>query len=197
MVCSFLVSAQHFLTLFLGVSDVSMKLIAKLERLQHLRLYNSSNWRGITDKGIEELSKLAALKTLQLNYFKRITNDGLSKLSTLTSLRELLLVGSCQIADQGIKYLAPLHNLSYLAISLCGTLTDNTLHTISTNFPSLCTLALGYNNPNSYFTDEGLLNLLSLNKLKELRLERTWGLLQGAGARQLKDKIIDLQIKQW
>jgi len=180
-----------------GVSDLSMKVIARLVHLQHLRLYNSSNWRGITDKGIHELSKLTSLTTLQLNYFKRITNEGLSKFSTLSSLRELLLIGSCQIADHGIKHLAPLHNLSYLAISLCGTLTDNALYTISTSFPSLCTLALGYNNPNSYFTDEGLLNLLSLSKLKELRLDRTWGLLQGVGAKQLKDKITDLQIKQW
>lgn len=180
-----------------GVSDNSMKIIATSKHLQHLRLYNSSNWRGITNKGIEELSKLSSLKILQLNYFKRITNDGLSKLSTLTSLRELLLIGSCQITDQGIKSLTPLHDLSYLAISLCGTLTDNTLHTISVSFPSLTTLALGYNNPNSYFTDAGLLNLLSLSKLKELRLERTWGLLHGAGARELKSKITELQIKQW
>lgn len=180
-----------------GVSDISMKVFARFKRIQSLRLYNSSNWRGITDKGIEELSKLTSLKILQLNYFKRISNEGLSKLSTLSSLRELLLIGSCQIADHGIRYLAPLRDLSHLAISLCGTLTDNTLHTIATSFPSLSTLALGYNNPNSYFTDAGLLNLLSLHKLKELRLDRTWGLLQGAGARQLKDKMADLQIKQW
>jgi hypothetical protein len=180
-----------------GLSDYSMHRISKLALLQHLRLYNSSNWRGITDKGVEELSKLTTLQTLQLNYFKRITNDGLSKIAKLPALRELLIIGSCQIADQGIKNLSSLHNLSHLAISLCGTLTDDALRTISTSFPALRTLALGYNNPYSCFTDAGLLNLLALVKLKELRLERTWGLIQGEGAKLLRENIADLQIKQW
>jgi len=180
-----------------GVSDQSMIKIAQLSNLQHLRLYNSSNWRGITDKGLEELTKLPSLKTLQLNYFKRISNEGLSALARLSSLRELILIGSCQIADSGIKYLSPLQNLSSLSISLCGTLTDTSLHTISTSFPVLHTLSLGYNNPNSFFTDVGLLHLVSLVELKELRLERTWGLLQGAGAKQLKERLSDLQIRQW
>jgi len=180
-----------------GVSDQSMIKIAQLSNLQHLRLYNSSNWRGITDKGLEELAKLPSLKTLQLNYFKRITNDGLSALARLSTLRELILIGSCQIADSGIKHLSPLNNLSSLSISLCGTLTDTSLHTISTSFPILQTLSLGYNNPNSFFTDVGLLHLVSLVKLKELRLERTWDLLQGAGAKQLKERLTDLQIRQW
>lgn len=174
-----------------------MKKIAKLSNLQHLRLYNSSNWRGITDKGLEELGKLTSLKTLQLNYFKRITNEGLASLARLSSLRELILIGACQIADSGIKHLSPLGNLSSLAISLCGTLTDSSLYTISISFPVLRTLALGYNNPSSCFTDTGLLHLLSLVKLKELRLERTWGLLQGLGAKQLKEALPELTIRQW
>lgn len=180
-----------------GVSDCSMKLISKISNLQHLRLYNSSNWRGITDKGLEELVKLSSLRTLQLNYFKRISNDGLSSVGHLYSLRELILIGACQIADAGIKHLSSLGNLSSLAISLCGTLTDASLQTISASFPSLRTLSLGYNNPNSFFTDAGLLHLVSLVKLKELRLERTWGLLQGVGAKQLKEQLSELQIRQW
>jgi len=196
------VDLAHSLTTFEiqrchGVSDYSMKKIAQLSNLQHLRLYNSSNWRGITDKGLEELGKLTSLKTLQLNSFKRISNEGLASLSRLSSLRELILIGACQVSDVGIKHLSSLHNLSSLAISLCGTITDASLHTISISFPTLQTLSLGYNNPSSFFTDAGLLHLVSLVKLKELRLERTWGLLHGAGAKQLKEKLHDLQIRQW
>lgn len=172
--------------------------IAEVRRLEHVRLYNSSNWRGITDAGVAALSGLPALQTLQLNYFKRISNAGLAHLGALRgTLRELILVGSCLVSDQGIVNISALDGLTSLAISLCGTLTNSTLRLIGASFTRLAHLALGYNNPASVFTDEGLAALHALPSLKELRLERTWGLLHGSGARLLKHHNPTLQIKQW
>jgi hypothetical protein len=71
------------------VDDRSAKKIAMLSNLRCLKMYNSSNWKGITDVGMKELAKLSKLEVLQLNFFKRITNDGITEINKLNHLQEL------------------------------------------------------------------------------------------------------------
>jgi len=180
-----------------GITNTSMKKLSTFPQLQKLRLFNSSNWRGIDDGGLFDISKIKGLQTLQLNYFKRITNDGLLFLRNLTDLKELHLSGSILISDEGIENLSSLNQLQSLTLSLCGKLTDRTLRVIAKNFPHLRYLSLGYNNPSSVFTNEGLMELAALKELKELRLDRSWGLLGGNGIALLKSKLPDLVVKPW
>jgi hypothetical protein len=180
-----------------GLGDQSMKKIAKFSNLRCLRMYNSSNWRGITDSGLAEISKLVHIETLQLNYFKRISNEGLVHISKLYNIRELHISGSSVINDQGIQNLSTLKKLTSLTLSLCGTLTDKSLRFIATTFPQVRYLSLGYNNPQSFFSDEGLNELVKLKELKELRLERSWGLLGGHGVKTLKELIPCLVVRHW
>ena len=63
-----------------------------LTNLRCLKMYNSSNWKGITDVGMRELAKLSKLEVLQLNFFKRITNDGITEINHLKSLQELRIL---------------------------------------------------------------------------------------------------------
>ena len=59
------------------------------------------------------------------------------------------------MSDAGISAVR-LPQFNSLSLSLCGTLTDKSLLTIPANLPRLKFLSLGYNNPNSFFTDAGL-----------------------------------------
>jgi hypothetical protein len=63
-----------------------------LSNLRTLKMYNSSNWKGITDVGMRELAKLNKLEFLQLNFFKRITNDGITEINQLKNLQELRIL---------------------------------------------------------------------------------------------------------
>lgn len=75
----------------LGVDDRSAKRIAQFKNLRCLKLYNSSNWKGITDAGMKQLCKLSNLQVLQLNFFKRLTNKSMKRLRKLKDLRELCI----------------------------------------------------------------------------------------------------------
>jgi len=180
-----------------GLGDQTMKKISKFTNLRHFRLHNSSNWKGITDAGMAEIAKLVHLESLQLNYWKRITNSSAVFISKLTELRELHISGSSLINDEGIFHLSSLRNLTSLTLSLCGTLTDKALQCIARNNTQLQYLSLGYNNPLSCFSDEGLKELLKLKLLRELRLERSWGLLNGNGVKLIKEHIPCLVVRQW
>jgi len=180
-----------------GLDDRAMKKIAQFTNMQSLRLYNSSNWKGITDEGLAQVCNLMALRTLHLSYFKRISNEGLANVKNLKNLRELHISGATMVSDTGISTLASLTNLASLTFSLCGTLTDKTLFTVSKCFPQLRYLSLGYNNPNSVFSDDGLNALLGLKQLRELKLERSWGLLSGDGIKTLKQQLPDLVVRNW
>lgn len=179
-----------------GVDDRSSKKIAQFKNLRCLKLYNSSNWKGITDTGVKELCTLTNLQVLQLNFFKRLSNKSIKELQTLKNLKELYISGAPLVSDQGITALS-LPQFASLSLSLCGTLTDKTLFAIPKNFPSLQFLSLGYNNPSSFFTDAGLAALKDLRELKELRLERSWGHLSGDGVRTLRLALPNLLVRNW
>eukprot|EP00026_Physarum_polycephalum_P008036 Phypoly_transcript_08112.p1 GENE.Phypoly_transcript_08112~~Phypoly_transcript_08112.p1 ORF type:complete len:380 (+),score=46.20 Phypoly_transcript_08112:115-1254(+) len=179
-----------------GVDDRSMKKIAMFSNLRCLKMYNSSNWKGITDAGMQELAKLSKLEVLQLNFFKRITNDGITEINKLKNLQELHMSGAPLVSDAGISAIK-LPKFNSLSLSLCGTLTDKSLTVIPANLPSLKFLSLGYNNPNSYFTDAGLTALRDLRRLQELRLERSWGHLSGDGVRALREANPNLLVRNW
>jgi len=179
-----------------GVDDRSAKKIAMLTNLRCLKMYNSSNWKGITDSGMRELAKLSKLEVLQLNFFKRITNDGMAEINKLTNLQELHISGAPLVSDVGISTIS-LPQFNSLSLSLCGTLTDKCLVSLPNNLPHLKFLSLGYNNPNSYFTDAGLMALKELKNLQELRLERSWGHLAGGGVRTLRQSIPTLLVRNW
>lgn len=71
------------------MDDRSAKKIALFQNLRCLKMYNSSNWKGITDVGMRELARLSKLEVLQLNFFKRITNTGIIEINKLKNLQEL------------------------------------------------------------------------------------------------------------
>lgn len=179
-----------------GVDDRSAKKIAQFRNLRSLKLYNSSNWKGVTDTGMKEISKLSKLQVLQLSFFKRLTNESIKELHKLKRLKELHISGAPLVSDQGITALSLLHFVS-LSLSLCGTLTDQTLFVLPNNFPRLQFLSLGYNNPSSFFTDAGLAALKDLRELKELRLERSWGHLSGDAVKILRQALPSILVRNW
>jgi len=68
------------------ISDKGLSAIAKMEKLEHLKLENT----GITDAGLKYLEGLPSLEVLNL-YGTKVTDVGLDQLATLKSLKKLFV----------------------------------------------------------------------------------------------------------
>ncbi|MBI5757171.1 MAG: protein kinase [Planctomycetales bacterium] len=95
-----------------GVGDADLKEIAKVSRLQDLRLSNTQ----ISDAGLRDLRRHSELHWLYIDHIQ-LTDSGLETLAELKELESLHLAANTRITDAGLKHLARLQKLSWLDIS--------------------------------------------------------------------------------
>jgi Leucine Rich repeat len=110
--------------------DGTLALVARLERLQGLRLTSSA----VTDAGMAYLSGLTNLRDLQAGR-TQIGDSGLAHIKSLTSLRSLYIADT-PVSDAGLAHLRGLTNLSTLYLS--GTkVTDDGVLALERALPQL------------------------------------------------------------
>lgn len=179
-----------------NVSDMGLGQLAKLDKLESLNLARCLN---ISDEGVALLvAGATSLQTLNIKFCYKITNTGIAALAGLHSLTSLncshcrllsdvglrgltglnhlktLKISDCdQITDYGIEAISGMSSLTALHASIERTLqqqkTDESLSSIGRNLVNLVTLKYTLGGET---TMNGIRDMASLPKLKELRLGR-------------------------
>jgi hypothetical protein len=151
-------------------TDATLEQIAKLDRLEYLKL---NGGRGITDCGAAKLAGLTRLQYLSLQR-TGMTGAGLRHLRGLMRLQELDLFNSDKIDDSGLAHLRGLHQLTSLDLSGTCVTDAGLVHLRGLN--SLTSLDLS----STAITDAGLEHLRGLTGLKEVWVSETKVTLVGA-----------------
>ncbi len=189
--------AGNVIAVDLRASWVTDADLPQLAALPHLAQLDLSHTR-ITDHGLQKLKNAPGITELNLYYAEQITDEGLAAVKGWKRLRRLNLrgtkvtdttlehlaavttlealdVGYAQITDVGLDRLTPLQNLRELVIS-GNKLTDVGLQALR-QLSGLTSLTLGGDQRTDSglwaisLTDAGLDAILTLQNLRELRLD--------------------------
>ncbi len=176
------------------VTDADLPQLAALPHLAQLDLSHTR----ITDHGLQQLKNAPAITDLNLYYAEQITDEGMAAIkgwkklkrlnlrgtkvtdTTLEHLAEVTMlealdVGYAQVTDVGIDRLTPLQNLRELTLG-GNKLTDVGLQALR-QLSGLTALSLGGEQRTDSglwsisLTDAGLNAILTLQNLRELRLD--------------------------
>ncbi|MCH7725407.1 MAG: hypothetical protein IH991_02835 [Planctomycetes bacterium] len=139
------------------VTDSGLVHITALTHLEELDL--SSAW--ITDDGLRHLTVLKQLRKVGLHYTK--VSEGLKYLKRLPNLREI--IAPKRVTDNALMQLANIKQLTALSLRGCNLVTDKGLKAIA-GLTALEKLELYQ----TRVSDDGLLHLQKLKKLRELAL---------------------------
>lgn len=139
--------------------DAGMQALSRVPNLQAI----SAHWmKEITDRGVDHLTQMKNLKKLDIAS-ARITARSVGTLARIASLEEINF-GSKPFTDAQVAPLSALKNLKslWIAARTGSPLTDKTLMMLQ-GLENLESLTIG-----GEFTDEGLMILGTMHKLKKL-----------------------------
>lgn len=136
------------------VTDASMKYIGEMTELESIYMWDAAE---VSDDGVRHLANLKKLHQIHLST-SRITDDSLAVFAKLPLLEDLSLQFN-HFTDRGITYVVGLPRLNNLW--LCGD-----------------------RNRKNEITDQGLIKLQSLTKLRELGVQNTFVSPEGLEAFQ-------------
>lgn len=145
------------------INDSGLSILANARRLRRLDIGFSDR---VTDAGLASLRGLLELEEFSISG-ARLNGPGLAHLADLPALRSLRL-GSCQIDDACLASLLGLERLQELDL-FYGTFTDAGMGYLE-GLTGLESLKLKYA---LEFTDDGLIHLRALHRLKRLDLSCT------------------------
>lgn len=145
------------------ITDQGVESLSHFPNLQHLQLSGVK----ITDAGMPSLTRIKQLHTLKLSYVQ-VSDLGLQTLSACALLQTLELNRCIHITDAGLRHLQRLEHLTALTLSTPD-LTDVGLRVIG-QFAQLERLML----ESAQITDDGIVELGYLTKLKTLELYSCW-----------------------